>query len=308
MKPEEYSFSRYLSAKKSVDDRSLNREVWERLTASLPPTSSKSPLRILEVGAGIGTMAARLLERGLARHVRYTGVDNQAENTRTAPRDLEAWAQERGMPVRRSAGLLSLGAEPQAFQATFVLEDLSAFIARERGSHRWDLVLAHAFLDLVDVPAVLPGLFSLLSPGGLFLFSVNFDGLTILEPTLDPLLDEQVMALYHRTMDERMQGDVRSGDSRTGRHMFHHLANAGAEIMAAGASDWVVYPGPQGYPDDEAYFLHFIIHTIHLALAGHAELDAARFAAWIEDRHSQIERRELVYIAHQLDFLGRLSA
>jgi len=29
------------------------------------------------------------------------------------------------------------------------------------------------------------------------------------------------------------------------------------------------------------------------------------FAGWIDRRHAQIETSELVYIAHQMDFLGR---
>ena len=62
--PSNYSFPRYLAAKKSVDDRALNRRVWETLAQSLP-AASPAPLRVLEVGAGIGTMLERLLESGL---------------------------------------------------------------------------------------------------------------------------------------------------------------------------------------------------------------------------------------------------
>jgi len=40
------------------------------------------------------------------------------------------------------------------------------------------------------------------------------------------------------------------------------------DILDAGSSDWVIFAGPQGYPSDEAYFLHFIIHTIGTACEG----------------------------------------
>jgi hypothetical protein len=36
-------------------------------------------------------------------------------------------------------------------------------------------------------------------------------------------------------------------------------------------------------------------------------VDGRRLAAWIAERHTQIERSTLVYIAHQLDLLGRVS-
>jgi len=75
-------------------------------------------------------------------------------------------------------------------------------------------------------------------------------------------------------------------------------------VVAAGSSDWVVFPGPDGYPGDEAYFLHFIIDTISRALHGHPELAGSGFQAWVAQRHRQIEAQELIYVAHQLDFLG----
>jgi hypothetical protein len=60
------------------------------------------------------------------------------------------------------------------------------------------------------------------------------------------------------------------------------------------------------YPADEAYFLHFILHFFEESLTGHAELDAVAFANWLKERRAQIERGELVYIAHQMDFLARV--
>ena len=173
--------------------------------------------------------------------------------------------------------------------------------------HAYDLIIANAFLDLVDIPQTLPRLRHLLKPGGLFYFTINFDGATILQPEIDPTFDAQVEMAYHRTMDERITDGRPSGDSRSGRHLFGHLARAGFDLHAAGASDWVVHPVAGLYPADEAYFLHFIVHTMHGALHGCDELDPARLAAWIESRHRQIEEGELVYIAHQLDVFGVCS-
>lgn len=105
-------------------------------------------------------------------------------------------------------------------------------------------------------------------------------------------------------MDNRIIEEQPSGDSRTGRHLLTRLREQGIEILAAGSSDWVVFPGNDGYLRDEAYFLHFIINLIDTSLKGHPCLDPDRFARWIGIRHSQIERRELVLIAHQIDLLG----
>jgi hypothetical protein len=106
-------------------------------------------------------------------------------------------------------------------------------------------------------------------------------------------------------MDERITDGKRSGDSQTGRHLYHQLKTACIQTVDAGSSDWVIIPHDAAYPHDEAYFLHFIINTMHSALRHHPEIDTKRFESWIAERHAQIEAGELVYIAHQLDYLGR---
>jgi len=305
--PEAYSFTRYLSAKKSVDDRALNRLVWQSLSQALPLAAPGAPLRVLEIGAGAGAMFERMLAWGLLKYADYTAIDLNEENIANALQQLPSWAARRGYRTQLDPDN-SLAFTGHGLQVSLRLEaiDLFDFIARQPGRWGWDLLVAHAFLDLMDIPAVLPPLFGLCKPGGLFYFTINFDGATLLEPAIDPAFDELVQNLYHRTMDERRIDGQPSGDSRAGRHLFHQIRNAGAEIIAAGASDWVVIPGPRGYPQDAAYFLHFIVHTIHQALAGHAQLDALRFERWIAARHAQIQRGELVYIAHQLDYAGRV--
>ena len=124
------------------------------------------------------------------------------------------------------------------------------------------------------------------------------------EPAIDPPFDAAIEAAYHHAMDTRITAGQPSGDSHTGRHLFTLLPAAGFDIHAAGSSDWVVHPRAGGYPADEAYFLHFIVATIDGALRTDPTLDQPRFAEWIAQRHAQIERGELVYIAHQLDFCG----
>lgn len=307
--PETYSFTRYLAAKVSVDDRALNRQVWQSLSQVLPTVAREAPLRILEVGSGSGAMFERMLDWGLLSYADYTALDLQQENIAAAHQQLPLWASRRGFGCQvEPDGRLTFSG--QALQVSLHLEaiDIHDFIAHQHGRRWCDLLVAHAFLDLLDIPTALPRLLDLCKPGGLFYFTINFDGATLLEPVIDPVQDELIQELYHRTMDERIIDGRPSGDSRAGRHLFGHLQAAGAQILAAGASDWVVFPGSQGYPQDEAYFLHFIVHTIHQALSGHPQLDAPHFERWVAERHAQIERRELVYIAHQLDFLGRVLA
>ncbi|MGA9821474.1 MAG: hypothetical protein WBQ36_07755, partial [Desulfobaccales bacterium] len=66
------------------------------------------------------------------------------------------------------------------------------------------------------------------------------------------------------------------------------------------------FPGPDGYPGDEAYFLRFILHTVQQALQGDFLLPAADFQDWLAHRRQQLEQRELVYRTRQLDFFGHV--
>jgi len=303
--PHEYSFVRYLAAKKSVDDRALNRHVWETLASGLPAGTAASPLRALEIGAGIGTMLERALDWELLTNADYTAIDAQAENIATARQRLVDWSSQRGCQAVKTGDRLMLERMGQRISVDLEAADLFDFIRRHQGRRAWDLVIAHAFLDLVDIPSSLPKILSLLSPGGLFYFTINFDGATLLEPLVDPVFDDLVQQLYHRTMDERITGGAASGDSRAGRHLGAQVVQAQAESLDAGASDCVVLPEAGRYPADEAYFLHFILHTLYTALRGHPELDTRRFEAWTARRHQQVEQGELVYIAHQIDFVGK---
>ena len=307
--PHTYNFARYLSAKKSVDDRALNQSVWQSLVAALPRATPEKPLQILEVGAGLGTMVERLFAGGMLTHATYTAIDLEPTLIAEARRRLPRWAAAQGLQVLQDTQtLLRVQRPDQAVRVETEAIDLWRFVTREQGQRTWDLLVAQAFLDLVDVPTTLPALLSLLRPGGLLYCPITFDGGTVFQPELDPEFDVAIAACYHQTMDQRLIAGKPSGDSRTGRHLFAHFQAAGAEVLAAGSSDWVVFAGSNGYAADEAYFLHFIIHTMHTALTGHPHLDAARFMAWIAQRHAQVEQGTLVYIAHQLDVLGRVLA
>jgi len=302
--PQEYTFVRYLSSKKSVDDRSLNRSVWDRLKHEI--SGFDKPVRVLELGAGIGTMIERTVDWGLLQETDYTCVDSIPENISEVFARLGSWAHKRNYEVASSDEGMRIVGGNRDVTIRPVVADVLDFMNDRANKARWDLLIANAFLDLVDIPLTLPHLFAMLKPGGLFYFTINFDGATVLQPEIDKAVDLKIESLYHKTMDERIINGKVSGDSLTGRHFFRFARDAGAEILEAGPSDWVVFSGPEGYREDEAFFLHFIVHTMSLALAGHPELDPEFFDRWIAERHRQVEEGSLVYIAHQLDFVGRV--
>ncbi len=303
--PPHRAFIRYLAAKKAVDDHALNRTVWQALRRALAEGPARP--RLLEVGAGIGTMVERAVEWELLRQAEYTALDTDATLLAEARRRLTAWAEGRGWRAEAfDPQTLRLQGPEHNLVVRFIAQDLTDFLAAPPETHAWDLLLAHAFLDLVDLPTTLPPLLSLARPGGLAYFSLNFDGLTVFEPPIDPDLDRQVLDLYHRTMDERRVRGRPSGNSRTGRRLFTHLRALDAEVLEAGASDWMVFPRRHGYRPEERAFLEAILETVLTTLQRHPELEPEALERWIGARRAQLDAAELVYIAHQVDLLARL--
>ena len=287
------AYTRYLAAKGSVDDRALNRRVLDDVRGLIPAGAP----RVLEIGAGLGTMVARLYDRGVVRAGEYTLLDVDGRLLRDSRMWLRTWAAARGVPVEPLPDGLRLG----GLRVRLVEAELGGYLEAGRGE-QVDLLIAGAFLDLVDVPAVLPGLFRLLVPGGVYWFPINFDGESVFQP--GHRHDDQVLRAYHRDMDERVRYGRPAGEARTGRHLFHHLRAAGAPPLSSGSSDWVVHAGPDGtYPHDEAHFLDAILATVEEALRD--RVAPAVLADWTAARRRQLADGELFYVAHQLDFAGR---
>ena len=288
----DYSFPQYLISKQSVDDRALNKDVLNALKANLP----LQPIRIIEVGAGIGTMLRRLVAWEVICKAEYVLVDSMRENVDFASGWVRTWARESGLSLEIT-GADRMRVYGAAHDIHIQLKQADVFDFIPRNDKPADLLIANGLLDLFPLPGSLPKLLSLTRD--LAWLTINFDGVTSFEPVIDAVLDEHIERLYHQTMDTRHTG----GDSRSGRHLFGYLRNMGAAILAAGSSDWVVHATNGKYPAEEAYFLQFILHFFEESLTGHAELDPGAFARWLQERRTQIGRGELVYIAHQVDFL-----
>ena len=256
-------FSRYLEAKRTVDDRAIDRRVLSALRAELGRTPRP---RVLEVACGVGAGLERLLDRGILAEPRYVGVDRAPE--------LVAIARDR----LRERATVELHAE-----------SLDDYAARPDVTGSFDLVMAHAFLDIVPLADTLGKLLTLARPGGLLYLPITFDGESIFEPG-DPE-DDAILGAYHRSMDD-------PGQSRTGRRLFHALRAAGASVLALGSSDWIVHPSAEGYPDEEAYFLECVLGFVETSVGAEAR-------GWLRRRRAQLARGELVYIAHQLDALAK---
>lgn len=274
----EHAHVRYLEAKRSVDDRALNRRVRDRLLDELPAAPD-----IVEFAAGTGVTVPRLIEWGVT-DFDYRGIDRDPDLVQDArERRAGDLASAVGAVTPREHGF-------RAGDATVAFRVGDALAVGEGDA---DLVVAQAFADLVPLDALLDALDRALGPDGVAYLPITFDGATLFQP--DHPADDRVAAAYH---DEIAAEPGR--DPRAGRHLLDRCRAADGDLLAAGASDWLVRPVEGAYPADEAFFLGRILEFVADALDG-AGVDGGD--DWLATRREQLAAGELTYVAHQYDLL-----
>ena len=152
----DYSFPHYLLSKQTVDDRALNKDVLNALRANLSP----QPVTIIEVGGGIGTMLKRLIQWGVLCNGDYILVDAMETNIAYAREWIPQWAAKAGLSVERF-GQNELRVCDSAREIRISLKCADVFDFIQRNEKPADLLIAHAFLDLLPMPESLEKLFLL---------------------------------------------------------------------------------------------------------------------------------------------------
>lgn len=305
MIPQKYSYTRYLAAKASVDRRAINMQVWQALIDCLQEMPTFAPICCFEVGGGVGTTFRRLLQALPDRDLKYTLLDIEISHLDYFETHISAWMTEEGFALtRESAGGYIFENAERTVEIRLIHDDIEAYL-QKTNIDQYDVLIAQAFLDLFDLETFIPRLHTLIKPGGLCYYPINFDGITAFLPEIQTEVDTRYEALYHKSMDARNTRPGSGKRSHTGRSLYTVLSNLGTKIVSIGSSDWLVYPQSEGtYPEDECYFLHHILHFFEQELSTNPSVDQKRFKEWIAIRRSQVETGELFYMAHQLDFLG----
>jgi SAM-dependent methyltransferase len=285
----EHAATRYLEAKRPVDDRSLSLRVRDRLLEELPDAP-----RVLEAGCGTGVTVPRLHDWGVTAGS-YRGVDRDE--------GVVSFAREvRPVEMRRAGHDVEVTDDGFAAgdrSVTFEVGDALVAFGDGGGDDEdgADLFVASAFADLVPLDALVEAFESVLVPGGLAYLPITFDGGTVFQP--DHPADDAVERAYHRAID-----GVPGRDARAGRHLVDLLGRRSGDLLSVAASDWIVRPRGEGYPADEAYFLDCILGFVEEALGG-ADEPVPGLDGWLRARRDQLAAGELTYVAHQYDLLYR---
>jgi len=276
------AFAAFLQAKFALDERSLNREVRAAFQDAL---HSLPQIHCLDVGAGTCATLRRLLNSELTTPLSLTALDRDPGLLDIARQQAAGWLQDKRLTAIR-----------------FAVDD----VKHHRPDRRYNVITAHAFLDLAPLPEALRLFAAWLQPGGYLYASTNYDGDTAPLPVYDDAdFEARLLEHYNQTMEQRRVDGQATGGAYCGRRLHELLPEYGFDILAHGSSDWNIAPVLGEYRDCDSVCLEALLEMIYgegqrSGLFCQVELDR-----WHEDRLRLLQRRRLVLTIRQLDLLAR---
>ena len=298
------NFSAYLQAKIVLDDRSLNPEVWQHVCHLL---KNRQFLDILDVGTGTGAMLCRVFHAANEASLAFTGVDFAAELLAVACSEMTALLNSKGFVVQCDKSLIKASAPNREFTLKTIATSVNEY---QPGSQKFDLITAHAVMDLLPLNETVKRFKDWLKPGGLLFCSMNYDAQTVLFPHYtDWKFEQKLLKVYNLSMESRRTGDGQlTGGAYCGRRLFQELQNQGFKIAAYASSDWNITPLEGAYRDQDQLILACILHWVNTEGVNSSNIDPANLKRWFTERQNQLGRCELGMIIHQIDIFAKIDS
>ena len=297
-----FDFGDFLEAKAALDERSLNAGVRhaciERLRCHQPV------LRWLDAGTGTGAMVRRLLRNGLPPPLSITALDRDAGLLDVASAKLAAQLEQDGYHTRTHGR--TVAARKADHRVTISLHCADLFQLESQAPAQFDLITAHALMDVVPLHSALSRFRNWLAPGGLLYATLTYDGKTaFFPPSADIEFESTLLAHYDASMEQRRVNAEPTGGAHAGRRLHAALLQTGFDVIAYGRSDWNVTPFEGRYLDRDADVLRALLGYIRGEGECAFHIDRKRLARWHAEREAAIDRSELCITVHQLDVLAR---
>jgi hypothetical protein len=297
------NFQRYLLSKYLLDFNSLHLYSLSRLYSYMG--TIQYPSKVLDLGGGVGSMFTYFTQDRLSFEFNYTIVDESKENILVIPQNVKNQSTEKGFNFEDLGnGKFQVSNGESICQLKTICSTTEEFVKTTGRSKNYDIVVASSYLDIVPVHETLRMISTVLKPRGILYLPFNYDGLTLFHPVVDQKLDDEIVALYNQSMDERRVNGLATGGSLTGRKLLDWLPAAGYEILVAGSSDWCLFPVNGNYRGDEGYFLECIIQFIEDSVTPLWNDRPEILENWLFTRRNQIADVKLSFMAHQLDYIA----
>jgi len=294
-------FADYLTAKYTLDSRSLNPDIYQCLVSEL---KAKTQLRWLDMGTGSAAMLRRLVNAIAIESIDAIGIDNNPALLELGESTTERWLSDQGYSIKHQDGALLAQLGEKYLQLRFDCRSVLDAIPQNHRSN-FNLVTAHAFMDLVPPAPITDSIANYLSAGGLFYGTLNYDGETALIPEYrDENFENKLLANYDQSMEIRRLNGAKTGGAKSARRLLSVLENKGFKVIAYGSSDWNITPIRGRYRDSDQTCIAALLEMINKEATRKPEIDFERLDAWYADRLSRVEKHQLGMIIHQLDILA----
>lgn len=294
-------FRAYLDAKYPLDSRSLNRDVLENLKSAI---SAKRHLRWLDLGTGTGAMLKRVIDMNPVASLNITGLDIDAGLLAAAAEQLTDCLQQNGFQIEDAGGGISAYREKQTVRIRFECASILDWSPNDTGAG-FDLITAHAFMDIVPLQPVTCKIREYLETKGLFYTTLNYDGETALIPVYsNEKFEGKILQHYDQSMETRQIEGLSTGGAYSGRRLIGALSMVGFDISSYGSSDWNITPVNTVYRDNDAFCLKSLLAMIYAEAAKEAAFNPNKLATWHSERSHEIDSSTLGMIVHQLDILA----
>jgi len=292
------AFADFLQAKFALDERSLNREV---RGAFLDALRSLPRIQCLDVGAGTCATLRRLLNSPLTTPLYLTALDRDPGLLDIARQEAAGWLRALGLESCMEKGVIQTQGE-RLMAIRFAAGELKDY----RPDRFYNVITAHAFLDIAPLPEALRLFAAWLQPGGYLYASINYDGDTALLPEYDDAAFEaRLLGHYNHTMELRRVDGQATGGAYCGRRLHGLLPEYDFDMLACGSSDWNITPFLGEYRDGDAICLTAVLELIRGEAQSSGLFHQDQLDRWRENRLRLLRRRRLGLIIHQLDLLAR---
>ncbi len=301
---ESTEYPQYLSAKKKIDDRSLNRHVWQTLQRSLPKSNVNTPLEVLEIGGGIGTMFLRMVEWQLTPYMNYLLSDPNGEYIDIFWQALAPWCRKKNIEIEKlSATHALISTTKSSIYISTMVADAEQIVYHFQNKRKHHLLVASGVFDLLDIEIFLPNYLDLLDTSGMLYASINYDCRSIFLPTWPDTRESELLKHYHESMERNSLSSSPLPACMSGSRLLSAALKNKFAILAAGSSDWLVHPKEKYYAEDETLFLRAILETIWLELRENKDVDQIFLKDWLLQRQNHLNEGKLIFSAKNLDML-----
>jgi hypothetical protein len=241
------------------------------------------------------------LNSGLTTPLSLTALDRDPGLLDIARQEAEGWLRALGLDPRIEAGAIRTQGE-RLMAIRFAVGELKDY----QPDRLYNVITAHAFLDIAPLPEALRLFAAWLQPGGYLYASLNYDGDTALLPVYeDADFEARLLGHYNHTMERRRVDGRATGGAYCGRRLHGLLPEYGFDILAYGSSDWNIAPFLGEYRDSDAVCLNALLEMIRAEGQSSGLFQQDQLERWREDRLQLLRRRRLGLIIHQLDLLAR---